>query len=246
MDLNEIYSIANYIANKHKSGNAFKVNQFNSLIEIITPDFFKKKAEESGYFHRSKLSAEIKELYSSKFLREFVINETISTSGSLTYEYAFWIGAHDSDNDVFVELVSEDEYHDRISDAVMVPAADNVIAVERATTVDVYPASVANINVSYLRYPATPFLDYYIDTNSIIQFLSAGETHTWATGEIDSAGTTHTVGDADWSSLTVELEFVKDMHDDFMNEILSRVGVRLEKAAVTQMAEQWKAEQKVM
>ena len=68
----------------------------------------------------------------------------------------------------------------------------------------------------------------------------------WATGEIDSAGVTHTFGDANWASLTSELEFNEDMHNDFSNEILSRVGVRLEKQSVTQMAEAWKQEQKLM
>lgn len=246
MDLNEIYSTANYVANKHKNGNAFTLNQFNALIEIITPDFFKKKAEESGYFSKSKLSAEIKELYSSKFLREFIINETVATSGSFAYAYAYWVGAHDSDNNVVVELVTEDEYHDRIGDSVMAPAADAVCAVERATEVVVYPASVANINVSYLRYPDVPFLDYYIDTARRVQFLAAGATHTWTTGEIDSAGTTHTSGDADWNSLTVELEFIEDMHLDFLSEVLSRVGVRLESPMITQAAEGWKQEQKIM
>jgi len=246
MDLNEIYSTANYVSNKHKSGNAFTPNQFNALIEIITPDFFKKKAEESGYFNKSKLSVEIKELYSSKFLREFIINETIATSGTFTYAYAYWVGAHDSDNNVLVELVTEDEYHDRVSDSVMAPAADAICAVERSTEVVIYPASISNINVSYLRYPDTPFLDYYIDTSGYIQFLAAGATHVWATGEVDSAGTTHTLGDANWSSLTVELEFIEDMHLDFLNEILSRVGVRLKEPFIVQAAEQWKNEQKVM
>ena len=246
MDLNEIYETANYISNKEKSGNAFTPNQFNSIINILTPDFFKKKAEESGYFNKSKLSVEIKELYSSKFLREFIINETVSTSGAFTYAYAFWVGAHDSDNNVLVELVTEDEFHDRISDSVMAPAADAICAVERATQVEVYPATINNINISYLRYPTTPFLDYYIDTNNRIQFLAAGATHTWATGEIDSAGTTHTLGDADWTALTVELEFIQDMHLDFLNEVLSRVGVRLTKPLLVQASEQWKQEQKIM
>jgi hypothetical protein len=246
MDLNKIYTLANYVSNKHKSGNAFTVNQFNALIEIITPDYFKKKAEESGYFNKSNLSVEIKELYSSKFLREFIINETVSTSGAFTYSYAFWVGGHDSDNDVLVELITEDEYHDRIGDSVMAPAADAICAVERATEVDVYPDSINNINVSYLRYPAIPFLDYYIDVNGVIQFLAAGATHTWTTGEIDSSGTSHTTGQADWSSLTVELEFIEDMHMDFLNEVLSRVGIRLKEPMITQAAEQWKQEQKAM
>jgi len=116
----------------------------------------------------------------------------------------------------------------------------------RNNNIDVFPASVANINISYYRYPNTPILDYYIDVNGVKQFLAVGAVHVWATGEIDSAGTTHTLGDANWTSLTVELEFNEDTHSDFMNDILSRAGVRLKEQAVVQMAEQWKAEQKQM
>ena len=128
----------------------------------------------------------------------------------------------------------------------MAPAADAICAVERATEVVIYPASISNINVSYLRYPNTPFLDYYISAAGYNEFLAAGATRVWATGDTDSAGTVHTIGDADWSSLTVELEFIEDMHLDFLNEILSRVGVILENPLLVQAAEAWKKEQKQM
>lgn len=246
MDVNEIYTLTNYISNKHKSGNAFTVNQFNSLVEILSPDFFKKRVEESGYFDQDKLAKPRGELFSSKFMRSLLINETISTSGALTYTYAYWLGAHDSDNDVEIDLVTEAEYHDRMADSVLVPSASVICAVERATVIDIYPASINNINISYYRYPSTPFLDYYINATGYIQYLAAGATHTWSTGEIDSAKTTHAGGDPDWSSLTVELEFPVDMHNDFLNELLSRVGIRLKEPQITQVAEQWKAEQKRM
>lgn len=246
MDINEVYSLANYIANKHKNGNAFTPQQFNVLISSLTPDFFKKKVEESGYFNRGRLSKPMTELYSSKFLRAFIINETVSTSGSLTYSYAYWCGAHDSSSNVRVDMVTEEEYHDRVGDTVMAPADNVICAVERATVLDVYPASISNINISYMRYPNTPVLDYYIDTNTRLQFLAAGATHTWATDEIDSSGTSHTFGDPDWSSLTVELEFPIDMHDDFLNEVLSRVSIRLKESQIIQATEQWKVEQKQM
>jgi len=246
MELNEIYQLVNYISNKHKNGNAFTPNQFNLLIGILSPDFFKKKVEESGYFNKDGLSKPLSELYSSKFLRSLMINETVSTSGSLTYSYAFILGAHDSDNNVEIDFVTEFEYHDRLADSVMVPSASVICAVERASEIVVYPDTISNINISYMRYPDTPFLDYYIDVSGYRQFLAASEIHTWATGEIDSSGTTRTLGESDWNSFTTELEFEIDMHGDFMNEILSRVGIKLNEPQVTQAAEQWKAEQKQM
>ena len=246
MKLDDIYTLCNYISNKHKSGNAFTINQFNLLIEILNRDFFKKKVEESGYFMNRRSMSFNKALDSSKNLHKFVHNETIAAAGSTTYTYAYFLGATNTANDVPIDFVSEEEYNDRVGDSVMAPAADAPVAMERGDDLVIKPDSIANINLSYYRYPNTPKLDYYIDTNSVIQFLSAGQTHVWATGEIDSTGTTRTLGQPNWSSQTVELEYNQDMHDDFMNDILSRVGVRLEKQAVVQMAEAWKQEQKQM
>lgn len=245
MLIQDIYQLCNYISNKEKSGNAFTINQFNSLIEVMNRDFFKKKVEESGYFKEGRI-AHAEDIQSSKLMRELVVNEAIAVSGSASYTFAYILGLHDSDNDVLIEPISEEEYHDRVGDSVIAPSANAPVCMLRGDELVIKPDTIANIEISYYRYPNTPFLDYYIDVNDVIQFLGAGATHTWVTGEIDSSGVTHTTGDADWNSLTVELEFNADMHNDFMNDLLSRVGLRLEKAGVVQMAEQWKQEQKQM
>ena len=245
MDIQDIYTTSNYIANKHKSGNAFTPNQFNALVHLLNRDYFKKKVEESGYFDSSALSFS-DSLRGSKDLHTFIVNEVIASGGSASYTFAYPLGASDNDTDVLVEFVSEAEYHDRLGDSVMTPSASAPIALERGGNIDVEPNSTANLNLSYYRFPSTPFLDYYISVTGIIQFLGAGITHTWTTAEIDSSGTVHTTGDADWSSLTVELEYNEDMHQDFLSEILSRVGIRLKELELTKYAETMKAEQKSM
>jgi len=244
MNLNEIYTACNYIANKNKSGNAFNINHFNHLIELLTPDFFKKKIEESGYFIRGRDLTEREGLLSSKILEELIANETVAIGGALTYDFAYNIGAHDSDNNITVRLIEEQEYHDRVGDSVLAPSAAYPVMMIRDGAITVYPDSIANINISYYRYPNTPFLDYYIDDNGVIQFLSDGATHTWADDEIDSSGESHSAGDPDWTSLTEELEFDVDLHDDFLNEIMSRVGINLKEGMISQYAEQRKAEQR--
>jgi hypothetical protein len=116
---------------------------------------------------------------------------------------------------------------------------------ERGDNLAVFP-TITNVSLSYYRFPNTPVLDYYINTSGVIQFLSEGATHTWTTGETDSTGTVRTTGDPDWTSLTAELEYNEDMHEDFMNEILSRVGIRLHRPELAQYAEMLKNEQKQM
>ena len=243
MDLLDIYQLCNYISNKEKSGNAFTPNQFNGIIDILNRDFFKKKVEESGYFDEGLKSYNYP-LTGSKNLHRFIHNETIAPAAATTYTFAYPLGATITATGVQVEFISEQEYNDRVGDSVIAPSATAPVALERGN--NIYTEPNVNIDLSYYFYPDTPQLDYYIDINGIIQYLDEGDTHVWATGEIDSSGDAHTIGDPDWASLTVELGYNSDMHNDFMNEILSRVGVRLGKQGVTQMAETWKQEQKQM
>ncbi len=243
MILSDIYQLNNYISNKEKSGNAFTPNQFNSIIEILNRDFFKKKVEESGYFEEGGRSYS-DPLAGSKNLHRFIHNETIAPAGATTYTYAYPLGATITATGVQVEFITEQEYNDRLGDSVLAPSATAPVALERGDNIYVEPN--VNIDLSYYFYPDTPVLDYYIDVNGIIQWITEGASHVWATGEIDSDGDVHNLGDPNWASLTVELGYNEDMHNDFSNEILSRVGVRLEKQAVTQMAEAWKQEQKQM
>lgn len=246
MNINEIYTLCNYITNKDVSGNAFTPNQFNDIVEILNRPFFKKKVEESGYFENRKSMSYNDTLNTSKNLHKFIVNETIAAAGGTTYTYAYFLGASDSDTDFLIELIEEAEYQDRVGDSILAPSASAPVAMERGDNVVIKPDTVANVNLSYYRFPTDPFLDYYIDVNGAIQFLSAGATHTWTTSEIDSSGTTRTTGQPDWTSLTVELEYNEDMHEDFMNEILSRAGVKLKEGQITQYAEAMKAEQKNM
>ena len=243
MLLLDIYQVCNYIADKDTAGNAFTPNQFNGIIDILNRDFFKKKVEESGYFDDGGRSYS-DSLTGSKNLHRFIHNETIAPAGATTYTYAYPLGATVTATGVKVEFISEQEYNDRVGDSVLAPSAAAPVALERGDNIYVEPN--VNIDLSYYFFPNTPQLDYYLDVNGVIQYLDAGGTHVWATGEIDSDGTEHNLGDPNWASLTVELGYNADMHNDFMNEVLSRVGVNLGKQEVTQMSEQWKQEQKVM
>jgi len=94
----------------------------------------------------------------------------------------------------------------------------------------------------YLKYPTAPIFDYYIDVNGNYVYLAAGATHTWVTGEKDSTGATHTTGDADWNSLTVELEWKDQDKLKIVTKILRNLGIRLSDAEVFQYSQQQKSE----
>jgi len=226
MKVQDIYQLINFISNKNKAGNAFTINFFNSFLEISYKDFFKKKLKDRG-----------------ALLDEFVVNEIITVGNPMTYDYAYWktgtVTAPAGSLYERLEYISEDEYSDRLGDSILAPAATSPVIFERAGVIVIKPDTITEVDITYFRYPLKPFCDYYIAaTTGIKVFLDAAEVRIWATGDIDSAGTTHNLGDPNWTSLTQELEFNEDLHEEYMLTILSIAGMKLDKIQLAQYAEE--------
>ena len=253
MTVAEIYELVNYIANKNKAGNAYNIDRYNQTIEGLDPDFFKRKIEEFELYRRRSDPPPNQAMFSSKLLRTLKTIETITVGGNnrinvttLTrFAYAIGMLGFRGGRYWDIEFVSDEEYDNRRSDTV-IGTADTPIATMAGNFIYINWTAAASgpVELTYYSYPATPFCDYYLDVNGVMTFLAAGESHVWATGEIDSDGTTHTIGDPNWASLTVELSYEIDMHWEFMMSLLGAAGIKLEQPMVTQYAEAMKAEAK--
>ena len=252
MNVSEIYTLVNYIANKDKSGLAFKINRYNQILEILDPDFFKRKIEEFELYRRGSETPPNEAMFSSKLLRDLKRIETVTVPANnrinintLTrFAYAIGMIGYKGGRYLKIEFVSDEEYDDRREDSILDPYDDNPIATMAQNFIYITWAGFAtrDVELAYYSYPETPFCDYYLDVNGVMQFLNAGATHVWVTGEKDSSGVAHTIGDANWTSLTVELTYEIDLHWEFMMNILTAAGIKLEKPIVTQYAEAMKAE----
>jgi hypothetical protein len=105
--------------------------------------------------------------------------------------------------------------------------------------INVYPDTIPTVNINYLRYPKTPFLDYYVDANYVITYLDAYTkyiytSHLLAAGEEYRDGTT--TGTV--YSYTVDWEWDEDMLPQIVYMILIKAGINLENMNVTQVAAQ--------
>lgn len=94
-----------------------------------------------------------------------------------------------------------------------------------------------NFTFSYLAYPSSPYYDYYIDTNGVLQYLGAGTTHNFVSGEFRSDGS-EVSASGSYSSLTVELDFNEEDKLKVAYRILRAVGVPIDEAGVYQYAQQ--------
>lgn len=81
---------------------------------------------------------------------------------------------------------------------------------------------VGSVETYYLKYPATPIFDYYVDANDVVQPLAAAATHTLTSGETGSAGQT---SGTTVTSTTVELEWPVEFHWKYINLLLKRLGL---------------------
>ena len=107
MNIQYIYQLSNFISNKHKSGNAFKINDFNLLIEILNRDFFKKKVEESGYFENRQNMSYNDALRGQGTTTERHNYEFIDTSVEPGKEYTYLLA------DISYQL-EENQHHDYV------------------------------------------------------------------------------------------------------------------------------------
>jgi len=256
MLISELFELVNYISNKHQSGEALRINRFNQLVDVLNKDFFKRKVEELEVYRRRGNPPPQQAYYNSKLLREFVRIEVVAVGADkeidltvgadLDYDFAYLIGMIGvvGGRQRNIELVTDEEYGDRWEDSIV-----NDDTIPYATIADnrVHISWHANINpveFTYYRFPVTPVCDYYLDVNGVMQFLTAAQVHVWATGEIQSNGVVRTIGDPNYTSLTVELEYNEDLHMEFLWNVLSVCGIKIEQPQIAQYSEMMKAEEK--
>lgn len=256
MLISEIFELVNYISNKHQSGEALKINRFNQIIEILNRDFFKRKVEEFEVFRKRGSPPPEQAYFNTKLLRELKRIQTITVGGDkridltadLAHEFAYFVGMVGmfGTRRRRIPLVTDEEYADRWENSILSYDQAPYCTIAGGNVYISWHAAVNPVEFTYYSFPADPFCDYYIDTNGMMQFLDAGESHVWATGEIDSYGVEHNLGDPNYASRTVELVYNEDKHLEFVWEILSVCGVKLEKPELAQYSEVKLAQEKAL
>lgn len=149
-------------------------------------------------------------------------------------------------NEIKADEVTELEYQNRKNNYITKPTAKHPVYRIREGKIYPDPATSDTWDFEYIRYPLTPYLDFYYDVNGNFVPLDAGEVHVWTTGETDSNGDVRTFGDPDYNSLTVEFEWKNREILSIFNMVLALVGVSINKQELSQygMFNEQKSEQK--
>lgn len=104
------------------------------------------------------------------------------------------------------------------------------------TQITVYPATLTSINVNYLKFPPVPLLDYYVDGNGLIVFLSEGAKQVNV-----PAGAEYRTGTAGGpavyvDSATVNWGWDKDVLPHIIYAILQKAGLNIQDMNTINMA----------
>jgi hypothetical protein len=237
MTNDDLLKYVNYIARVEIKGKPLTLARYSDLLNVHSLNYYEELYD--TYEKTQEISDSLKRFKVSKSGAQ--INFTGTTIDIPTdYAHNGFLYYKNNGTDVRpIDIVDDDQFMMRQSSSIMVPSATYPIARYFGDYIEYLPTTLNQtyFTFDYLRYPTTPVYDYYIDVNGNYVYLAEGATHTWTTGEIDSEGTTHTTGDADWDSLTIELDFNDDTDRlKIAYKILAEMGVNLNEGGLYEYA----------
>jgi hypothetical protein len=169
------------VARKDRRGKSLSVDEFNSVSVQVNKEIF------DDYYKRFEGNLESSDTmgYFKKFnaIIALVANATNTASvGSLPDDYYHVIGRPKtiSGSTVrWVDIVTAQEHAKRSEDYLTQPTLIHPtcqiggVNITDDMQINVYPSTITTIYLDYLRIPVTPFLDYYVNDTTLIEFYMA-------------------------------------------------------------------------
>lgn len=242
---NDILNLINFTIRKDTKGQPLTRERFTLLLDTKGLDYFEQLYDR--YEQTAEMTDSLKRFkttVSGASLTPYGTNMlTLPTDPAYAHK-GFLYYKKDGTTVKPVDMLTDDEFMMRQDSVIEIPTSTYPVARMITDYIEYLPTTLDqnNFTLSYLRYPTSPIYDYYITAAGLPVYLAAGATHTWVTGETDSLGATHTTGDANWSSLTVELDFNEEDKLKIAYKIMQALAVPIDEATVYQYAEQAKNE----
>lgn len=229
MTLHEIYTLLNSYMNTESLGGEFNLKEFNYLIKDENLSFFKDKVEEC--YDKQRAGLLVPDLvYASKILRPFIMEApatptagTINLSAITSFAYFMALRSSSSYNGQFrdIPLVTHESMNNLLTNILSAPLKKNPACTIDGDNLRIKPNNITATTIIYLKYPATPVYDYYVDANDNIVYLAVSASRALSAGETGSAGQTGTTV----NSTTVELEYKNEFHPEFVQRLMRKLGI---------------------
>lgn len=223
-----VYNTIQTLIRKDQKGNSFNIKEFNRFTQLINLELYNIYAKEL------EVDSDV-----TNALRDFMtMQEAVSLTSGVgdlpsTYERLLGVPYLVSGSDYTpVDEITKLEKPFRLKDELTKPTTANPVCIiggvdgGGASQIEVHPDTITTVYIDYLSLPATPLLDYYIDSNGLYVYMAQG-----ATGVSIPAGAVYsdgTPGPTTEDSLTIDFEWHEHETPIIINMILQKAGVVLE------------------
>ena len=232
IDIKEMYEFLLVLVNKPKRGSSvLSPKQFNTLIPRAVDDVFKRYYGLPEEYRPGRpipnVGYEQTQFITDALRKQKKPPKSISVvGGQAKYpdDYihagaAYYVkktnvsGGEPTKQRVVIEFVTDNEFTNKMSDPVSPPTVDYPVMTFYSDYMELSPSSITKMYLSYLSYPATPKLDYTVDSN---------------TDEIV------------WGSSSVDIDMPKNLFNDIARSVLSYMGLNMSSAEIVNYAEMQK------
>jgi hypothetical protein len=102
--------------------------------------------------------------------------------------------------------------------------------------ITIYPTTITSVDITYLCKPVTPKLDYYVTTATNVRtFLAQSQPHTSASTESYPVTDNTPTPPDDYTSETVEMEWLAQDRPSILAMILTKLGVAIDAQGVAEL-----------
>jgi len=222
-----IFNLLNTIIRKEKEGNTLTPFQFSELLQMCSLE--KANGDYAYYEHGQVITDSLRSLMDS-------INLSL-TSGTGNFVAAiqsanktYWHIIGVNTTYATVERLTSLQFDDFKYSDLLMPTTSYPVCKISGNNIYVLPNSILSVEFLFLKEPAIPFYDYYIDVNDHYVYMSPGTTHKLLSGEEYRDGTV--IGTV--SSISVELSYPSHERFHVLYMMLSKLGISLSRQDVAQ------------
>lgn len=248
MNLGQLYDYLNFCANKAQTGGTYTPQDYNLNLPVVNTEYFEERRKKYEVDQRAKDSLR-------RFMMFYGYDENpypVQSTGKLTlpndylyfsslrYRYSKIVNGVTQYEYKDIYLSTDAQWGDALKNKLKPVSKKNPIATLRNTFIQVEPKDLQYVEFTYLRKPAVPVFDYYINNTTFQLVYMTGGTIPPASGVTYSGLSTYTNN----QSVSVELEWDDIDVINIADLLLRKIGINLRQEDLVQYSQLMKTENK--
>lgn len=255
-----IYKFLLFLANKSVTGNSISPEEFNMALQAANMRHFKRKIgvpedyrpgmpiAKQGFERTQVLTDDLlpfKVHMGSPNVQAMIVDQdgyavlpsNFFYPSALSYKYFPNNDCTGTYKTRKIDVLTDQQWDYVIGSSIRRPTLKYPAANFQAGTIRFSPTNLQRVDFVYLRYPANPVYDYYINADLDHIYLLPGTSHVLVAGEEGSMGQQPGTSVV---SMSVEMEWNYSNRLDILAFILSFLGMNMREGALQQFAEMTK------